>query len=101
MTYRVEVTTRASHDLDNIYRYIQAADSHHAATWFNGLYTTLQSLSNMPQRNPAIRENSSQRHLLYGNKPHIYSIIYVIDDSRKRVTILTIRHGARNSFETK
>src|SRR6266481_391147 len=97
MTYRVEVTTRASHDLDSIYRYIQAADSHHAATWFNDLYSTLQSLSNMPHRAPAIRENSSRRHLLYGNKPHIYRVIYSVDDARENVTILTIRHGARKA----
>jgi toxin ParE1/3/4 len=101
MTYRVEVTTRASQDLDHIYRYIQAEESHQAATWFNGLYTTLQSLSNMPHRAPTIRENPSQHHLLYGTRPHIYRIIYVIDDTRKQVTILSIRHRARNSFETK
>jgi toxin ParE1/3/4 len=98
MTYRVEVTSRASQDLDHIYRYIQAEESNQAATWFNGLYTTLQSLSNLPHRAPAIRENPSQHHLLYGTRPHIYRIIYVIDDTRRQVTILTIRHRARNSF---
>jgi toxin ParE1/3/4 len=101
MTYRVEVTTRASHDLDSIYQYIQAADSRHAATWFNGLYTALQSLSEMPHRAPAIRENPSQHHLLYGTKPHIYRIIYFIDDTKRQVTILSIRHRARSVFEAK
>ncbi len=101
MTYRVEVTDRASYDLDSIYRYIQAADSHHAATWFNGLYEALQSLSEMPRRAATIRENSLERHLLYGTKPHIYRIIYFIDDSNGQVTILSIRHRARTSFEIK
>jgi len=37
-------------------------------------------------------------HLLYGNKPHIYRVIYSVEDARKNVTILTIRHGARKAL---
>jgi toxin ParE1/3/4 len=83
MPYRVEVTARASQDLDSIYRFIQAAESHHAAAWFNGLHSTLHSLGDMPQRGPEIRESSSRRHLLYGNKPHIYRVIYFINEDKK------------------
>jgi plasmid stabilization system protein ParE len=95
MTYRVEVTTRANQDLDDLYQFIQAEHSHQAATWFNGLYVALQSLSSLPHRGPAIPEDSTLRHLLYGNKPNIYRVIYSINDTRRTVTILTIRHGAR------
>ncbi|HZY62490.1 MAG TPA: type II toxin-antitoxin system RelE/ParE family toxin [Edaphobacter sp.] len=98
MTYRVDITARAAHDLDNIYRYVEAEQSKQAATWFNGLYEALQSLTSSPRRSPLIKGGSQLRHLLYGNKPHIYRIIYSVDDSRKIVTILTIRHGARKAF---
>jgi toxin ParE1/3/4 len=97
MTYRVEVAARAIQDLDSIYRYIQAEESHYAAVWFNGLHTSLQSLGNMPHRAPKTREHASRHHLLYGNKPHVYRIIYTIDDQKKIVSILTIRHRARSS----
>ena len=98
MTYRVDITARAAHDLDNVYRYIEAEQSKQAVTWFNGLYEALQSLTSSPHRSPLIKEASPLRHLLYGNKPHIYRIIYSVDDNRKIVTILTIRHGARKAF---
>jgi toxin ParE1/3/4 len=97
MAYRVSLTKRAAQDLDTIYQYIQAEQSGQAAIWFNGLHESLQSLSSLPHRAPVIREDSRLRHLLYGNKPNVYRIIYSVDDARKIVTILTIRHGARNS----
>ena len=98
MAYRVSITARAAQDLENIYQYIQVEQSGQAAIWFNGLHESLQSLSSLPHRSPAIREDSKLRHLLYGNKPNIYRIIYFVDDVRKIVTILTIRHRARKSL---
>jgi toxin ParE1/3/4 len=34
------------------------------------------------------------RHLLYGKKPNVYRVILEIDEARKVVRVLTIRHGA-------
>jgi hypothetical protein len=31
--------------------------------------------------------------LLHGRKPHVYRVIYETDESRKKVRVLTIRHG--------
>ena len=39
------------------------------------------------------------RHLLYGGKPHTYRVIYEIDESRRIVSVLTIRHGARQKLK--
>jgi len=36
--------------------------------------------------------------MLFGNKPHIYRIVYSIDFSRKEAAILHVRHSARDSF---
>lgn len=99
MPFHVEVAARAKRDLEDIYQYIQAEQSQQAHAWFNGLYEALHSLGEMPERFPVIREDAALRHLLYGNKPHIYRVIYHVDDRSKQVTILTIRHGARAAFQ--
>lgn len=99
MTYRVKLSAQAEKDLDRVYRYIEAETSLRAADWFNGLYDALGSLSEMPERSPMIREHPSLRHLLYGTRPHIYRVIYLIDEESASVVVLSIRHGARRSFE--
>jgi toxin ParE1/3/4 len=101
MPYRVEVSTHAEHDLDRIYRFIQAEWSDQAADWFNALQLALQSLSEMPHRSPLVREDTSMRHLLYGSKPHVYRVIYFVNEKLSSVTILSIRHGARSAFQPK
>jgi toxin ParE1/3/4 len=101
MRYRVEISALARRDLERIYRYIQAEESRQAAKWFNRLEIELRSLSEMPERSPLARENSELRHLLYGNKPDVYRIVYRIRIDRGTVTILTIRHGARDQFRAK
>jgi toxin ParE1/3/4 len=95
MQYRVSLTARAVKDLDSIFQFIQTEQSEKAATWFNGLHEALTTLSSLPHRAPATPENSALRHLLYGSKPNIYRVIYFADDTKKTVTVLTIRHGAR------
>jgi mRNA-degrading endonuclease RelE of RelBE toxin-antitoxin system len=39
------------------------------------------------------------RNLLYGNKPHVYRVIYEIDEARQAVLVLTIRHSARRKVK--
>jgi plasmid stabilization system protein ParE len=99
MQFHVSLTARAAKDLDSIFQFIQAEQSEMAATWFNGLHEALTSLSSLPHRAPVTPENSALRHLLYGSKPNVYRIIYITDDTKKTVTVLTIRHGARKPIE--
>jgi hypothetical protein len=44
-------------------------------------------------------ENTKLRHLLYGNKPRVYRIIYGVCERAKMVRVLHIRHGAREAFK--
>jgi len=88
MPYRVEITARATGDLDRIFGAINAENSPASTRWFNGLHQSLRSLSEMPQRSPFIPESRSLRHLLYGNKPHIYRAIYFVDEQHSRVVII-------------
>jgi toxin ParE1/3/4 len=95
MTYRVELAARAGRDLRRIYRAINAGDSRQAHTWFNGVQVAILSLDEFPARAAVTPENPGLRHLLYGNRPHIYRVVFEIDDRRKLVSALHVRHGPR------
>jgi plasmid stabilization system protein ParE len=99
MAYLVRTMPRAERDMEAIFLYIQAESSMPASRWFEGLVEAIESLSEHPQRNPTIIEDPTLRHLLYGNKPHIYRIIYSIDLAKKVVSVIHVRHRARDAFE--
>lgn len=96
MPYRVEITERALRDFQRIYLTVNASDSTQARAWFNGFEAAILSLDEYPARGAAIPEGGELRHLLYGRKRHRYRIIYEVDEQRCVVTVLHIRHGARN-----
>lgn len=89
---------RAIRDLAALYAEKNAADSLAAARWYNGLEEAVYSLENHPRRCPIAPESKGPgrplRHLLYGKKPHVYRVIFEIDETRKYISVLTIRHGA-------
>jgi len=103
MTYRVEFAARAVRDLEILYLEKKAAESDAAARWYNGLEQAVYALASYPYRCPVAPEARSAkrklRHLLYGKKPHVYRVIYEIDELRKAVWVLTIRHGARRKLK--
>ena len=103
MTYRVELTARAARDLNLLYEEKHAAESRAAARWFNGLEKAVYTLEVYPLRCAAAPESKkakrSLRHLLYGKKPHVYRVIYEIDERNKLVQVLTIRHGAMEAAD--
>jgi plasmid stabilization system protein ParE len=98
MAYRIKIMPRAERDLANIYRRIEAGRSDAALTWYRGLRESIRTLRNSPNRCPVTPENGELRHLLYGNKPHIYRAIYRVLEKRKQVLVLHIRHGAQQQF---
>jgi toxin ParE1/3/4 len=95
MAYEVRLARRAVRDLHLIYRHIQAESSDAAHAWFLGLEAMVLSLEKQPARGAVTRDRPSVRHLLYGNKPHTYRILYTIDEKRNTVNVAHIRHGAR------
>ncbi len=98
MTFRVELTDRAARDLAILFEEKRALESLAAGHWFNGLERAIYSLETFPRKCPMAPESRkagrSLRHVLYGRKPHVYRAIYEIDEARKIVRVLTIRHGA-------
>jgi plasmid stabilization system protein ParE len=98
MTYLVEFSIRALHDLEVLYFEKNGADSRSAEQWLNGLQGAIDGLASLPHRClPAPEGQGAKRelrHLLYGKKPHIYRVIYEMDESRRMVNVFHIRHGA-------
>jgi toxin ParE1/3/4 len=95
MEFLVELTDRAGRDLEAIYRYIHAESSERAFEWFNGLEAAIFNLASQPERGTRTPENPELRELLYGNKPHVYRVIYRIEKRAGKLMVLHIRHGAR------
>ena len=98
MAYRVDLTARAERDLRHLYQTINARDSAQARAWFTGLERAILGLDEHPARHPAIPEDASLRHVLYGGRRNVYRVIYAIDEPNQTVTVLHIRHGARDAF---
>ena len=102
MVFSVEVTARASRDLSSLYDQISVASSPQAMKWFNGLEDAILSLESLPRRCPLCMESKKQkrplRHLLYGNKPDVYRIIFEINERLRIVNVLSIRRAARDEF---
>lgn len=101
MTYHVEMTRRASRDLEYLYQSIHAESSRAAIRWYKGLERAIGTLERFPRRCPvapeALEANRPLRHLLYGRKPHVYRVVFEVDETDRTVRILTIRHGAREA----
>jgi toxin ParE1/3/4 len=99
MAYLVNVTARAERDLAQLYGQINAEHSDAAREWYRGLKAAILSLERQPNRCPVTPESDKFRHLLYGDKPHIYRAIYRVLEKQKQVEVLHIRHGARRRFK--
>jgi toxin ParE1/3/4 len=98
MAYVVRIASRAERDLVSLYWEIDAADSVAARRWYRGLKQAILSLADKPNRCPVTPENKKLKHLLYGDKPRPYRVIYRVDNRRRQVDVLHIRHGARRKF---
>jgi plasmid stabilization system protein ParE len=98
MAFRVETTPTAEREANEILSWLL---SQHAGEtgwrWFVALQGAIASLAEFPKRCPLAPENSNfpfeVRQLLYGSKPHIYRILFTIEEST--VYVLHIRHGRR------
>ena len=99
MTYRVDLTARAERDPKALFAAINGAHSARARRWFLGLERAILGLDQYPSRHPAIREVPNLRHLQYGRGRNVYRVIFAIDEPGRVVTVLHVRHGARDAFD--
>ena len=98
MAYLVSLTARAQRDLVHLYGKINALHSDAALKWYRGFKQAILSLEERPNRCPVTPESGKFRHLLHGQKTHIYRAIYRVLEKQKQVEVLHIRHGARRRF---
>jgi toxin ParE1/3/4 len=99
LNYEVNLTPRAERDFILLFADINAASSVAARKWYTGFKEAILTLEEYPLRCPLAPESKRLRHLLYGNKPHIYRAIFRILEKQQKVEILHIRHGARKRFK--
>ena len=98
MAYRVKMSARAERDFATIYKDVRAGQSDTAWEWYVEFKEAILSLGQLPYRCPVTPEKDDLRQLLYGNKPHVYRIIFRVIETKKAVEVLHIRHGARRKF---
>jgi mRNA-degrading endonuclease RelE of RelBE toxin-antitoxin system len=100
MAYSVEFAARAARDVEILYLEKNAAPA--AARRFNGwsrLSTRSKYINRYPVAPGARKVKRKLRHLLYGTKPHVYRVIYEVDERGQKVWVLTIRHAARKQLK--
>jgi toxin ParE1/3/4 len=102
MAFRVEITARAKQDADAILEWLESQHAGDAGLrWFRKLEEAIASLAAFPVRCNLAPENSSfafqVRQLLFGNSPHVYRVLFTIDDDT--VHVLHIRHGRRRRLD--
>ena len=98
MDFRVELTDQAKSDIAAIHVWLVAHEAGDAgARWFAALRQAIDSLHALPARCPIAPESREAsvevRHLLYGRRPHVYRILFSIENDV--VHVLHIRHGRR------
>ncbi|MEZ5691908.1 MAG: type II toxin-antitoxin system RelE/ParE family toxin [Rickettsiales bacterium] len=103
MAYKIIIQPQAEADVEFIYGYVAAFSLISARKWRMGVFSSIASLSVMPNRYSLILESEDFeyeiRHLLYGRNTSCYRIIYHVVEEDKEVRILTIRHASRQPLD--
>ena len=97
MKYAVELTPTAQAQAWEAFEYIHARSPVNAERWLKGLYKAIDTLELFPARcgiAPESRHlNAELRHLVF--KSH--RVIFHVDERKKVVRILYVRHGSRRA----
>ena len=102
MTYKVILADSAQADAEAIYSWVVGEAPGRGPEWFEALMEALNSLEKLPARCALARETKESKRrircLLFGKRRGVYRILYEIDETRKTVWILHLRHGARQDL---
>ena len=100
MQFQVIITPSAKADIFEINTWFLENYSDLAEKWLWGISEAVKSLSKFPERCPVSPESEAfdviVRQLLYGKKPHIYRILFSIQDDK--VYILRVRSTRQQSL---
>jgi len=94
MQYAVIITPSAKADIFEINVWLLENYPNYADVWLWGISQAITSLSKFPERCQLASESDAfdapVHQLLYGKKPHVYRILFMIEESR--VLVLSVRH---------
>lgn len=94
MQYTVIITPSAKADIFEINAWLLENYPNYADEWLWGISQSVASLSKLPERCAVTLEgdafDSTVRQLLYGKKPNVYRILFMVEENR--VFILRVRH---------
>ncbi|MBA3315817.1 MAG: type II toxin-antitoxin system RelE/ParE family toxin [Planctomycetota bacterium] len=89
MSRRVVLQRLATNDLVAAYRWAAAKMPDAAARWLIRFESALETLADNPERCPFARENGKVgievREHLFGKRPHVFRVIFTIEDESVRV----------------
>ncbi|KYC42647.1 hypothetical protein WA1_14980 [Scytonema hofmannii PCC 7110] len=100
MAFKVEISLRASQQIEEAYLWLEERNPVAANKWFNGLMTAIHSLEDSPRRCAKIPEQDDFPQgiyqLIYQKK---YRIIFLVQDEEETVYVLAVRHTAYKPLE--
>jgi plasmid stabilization system protein ParE len=101
MAFQVKITPKAERDLDAILtRLLNEGAGEQGWRWFVGLRKAIATLDEFPARCPKAPEDAAAREevrqLLYGNKPHVYRVLFKIQNDL--VVVIHVRRPKQNTL---
>jgi plasmid stabilization system protein ParE len=101
MTYQVEISPTAIHDIENIFLWLKLNAPEKSYSWVRGCYAIMLKLESFPSRCSLALESEyldiEIRQLLYEKK---YRILFSIDESTRIVKIHRVRHSSQQNFDS-
>jgi plasmid stabilization system protein ParE len=100
MTYGVVTSPDVQQTIDRCTEYLvqQGAGPDRIQLWLSGIFDLIDELAEFPRRYPVVPTPPGDvdyelRRAVYGD----YLLFYSINEGERRVTILTFRHGMRDT----
>jgi addiction module RelE/StbE family toxin len=94
-TYRIRITPRALADLEGIFEYIRQDSPQNAAKMIRTLLDAIDGLEILPRRFDVPRSGAVRGRQIRSMPVRPYLVRYRIEERKKIVHILRVRHGAR------
>lgn len=98
MNYAVELTPTAEAELMSAFWYIHERAPLNAARWLKGVYTAIDTLETLPRRCGIAPEAEHLGEELRNLRFKSHRIIFHVDEPRRTVRILYVRHGAQRAI---
>jgi plasmid stabilization system protein ParE len=93
--YRVRISPRASANLEEIHRHIEADSPQNAASVIEDLLDAMESLDQLPRRYPIYQGRRRPREMVRRMPVPPFLIYYRVNESALSVDVLAVRHGSR------